>query len=122
MKRFHLMLIAIACIMSAMVSCGHSPEKISKREIIKETNRILKNSTTYFVSTEIEIGTYECNDDYERQILRKLEAANLITYDVERIAWWEKSFKTETTLMYLPDEKYIKDYICANYIEQEPLQ
>lgn len=34
----------------------------------------------------------------------------------------DKSFKTETTLMYLPDEKYIKDYICANYIEQEPLQ
>lgn len=31
----------------------------------------------------------------------------------------DKSFKTETTLVYLPDEKYIKDYICANYIEPE---
>jgi hypothetical protein len=32
----------------------------------------------------------------------------------------DKSFKTETTLVCLPDEKYIKDYICANYIEPEP--
>lgn len=32
----------------------------------------------------------------------------------------DKSFKTETNLVYLPDEKYIKDYICANYIEPEP--
>ena len=32
----------------------------------------------------------------------------------------DKSFKTETTLVYLPNEKYIKDYICANYIEPEP--
>lgn len=31
----------------------------------------------------------------------------------------DKSFKTETPLVYLPDEKYIKDYICANYIEPE---
>ena len=32
----------------------------------------------------------------------------------------DKSFKTETPLVYLPDEKYIKDYICANHIEPEP--
>lgn len=32
----------------------------------------------------------------------------------------DKSFKTETPLVCLPDEKYIKDYICANYIEPEP--
>lgn len=32
----------------------------------------------------------------------------------------DKSFKTETPLVYLPDEKYIKDYICVNYIEPEP--
>jgi hypothetical protein len=32
----------------------------------------------------------------------------------------DKSFKTETPLVYLPDEKYIKNYICANYIEPEP--
>lgn len=31
----------------------------------------------------------------------------------------DKSFKTETPLVYLPDQKYIKDYICVNYIEPE---
>ena len=100
MKKSYLMLIAIACTLSAMVSCGHSPEKISKREIIKEANKILKNSTTYFVTDEIKVGTYECNDDSERELLRKLEAAGLITYDVERIAWWEKSFNKETKTYY----------------------
>lgn len=29
----------------------------------------------------------------------------------------DKSFNTETPLVYLPDKKYIKDYICVNYIE-----
>jgi hypothetical protein len=105
MKKTYLMLITIACSLLAMVSCGHSPEKISKKEIIKEANRILKNSATYFVSDEIEIGTYECNDESEREFLRKLEAAGLITYNVERIAWWEKSFRSETKT-YLETEYY----------------
>lgn len=30
-----------------------------------------------------------------------------------------KSIKTENTLMYLPDEKYIKDYICVDYTESQ---
>ena len=34
----------------------------------------------------------------------------------------DKSFKTETPLVYLPDEKYIKDYICVNYIEPEVVE
>lgn len=33
----------------------------------------------------------------------------------------DKSFKTETPVVYLPSEQYIKDYICANYVEPEPL-
>ena len=31
----------------------------------------------------------------------------------------DRSIKTENTLMYLPDEKYIKDYICVDYTEPE---
>lgn len=31
----------------------------------------------------------------------------------------DKSLKTETTLMYLPSEQYIKDYICVDYTEPE---
>ena len=31
----------------------------------------------------------------------------------------DQSFKTETPLIYLPDKKYIKDYICVNYIEPD---
>lgn len=34
----------------------------------------------------------------------------------------DKSFKTETPLVCLPDEKYIKDYICVNYIEPEVVE
>ena len=100
MKKSYLMLLVCACALSVMMSCGHSPEEISKREIVKEVNKILKNSATYFVSDVIKVGTYECNDESEREILRKLEAAGLITYDVKRIAWWEKSFKNETKTYY----------------------
>ena len=32
----------------------------------------------------------------------------------------DRSIKMENTLMYLPDEKYIKDYICVDYTEPEP--
>lgn len=34
----------------------------------------------------------------------------------------DQSFKTETPLIYLPDKKYIKDYICATSIEPEPIE
>lgn len=31
----------------------------------------------------------------------------------------DKSLQTEAAVIYLPNEKYIKDYICVNYIEPE---
>lgn len=30
-----------------------------------------------------------------------------------------KSLQTESAVIYLPNKKYIKDYICVNYIEPE---
>lgn len=31
----------------------------------------------------------------------------------------DQSLQTEAAVIYLPNEKYIKDYICVNYIEPE---
>ncbi len=33
----------------------------------------------------------------------------------------DKSLSTETSTVYLPSEQYIKEYICVNYIEPEPI-
>ncbi len=37
------------------------------------------------------VGKYELSDSTQRARLRELEAAGLITYKVNRYAWWEKS-------------------------------
>lgn len=39
------------------------------------------------------VGSYECNDEATRLTLRKLKAAGLLDYKVERYAWWEKGSK-----------------------------
>lgn len=86
-----------ACVSVAflLASCSsHSPETISEGEILDEFNRLLKEDAKDVVFTSVEVGTYECNDESAREHLRKLQVAGLITYDVERLAWWEKSFKS----------------------------
>ena len=88
-------MLAVFAAVSVLTSCTfHSPDEISSRDITKEYNRVIEEQVANMVTVPVMIGKYECNDDGERYALRELEAAGLITYDVERLAWWEKAFKS----------------------------
>ena len=87
-------MLAVFAAVSVLTSCTfHSPDEISSRDITKEYNRVIEEQVTNMAVAPVCVGKYECNDEGERFALRQLEAAGLITYDVERLAWWEKSFK-----------------------------
>ncbi|MBR5333081.1 MAG: hypothetical protein IKV32_07290 [Muribaculaceae bacterium] len=87
-------MLAVFATMSVLSSCTfHNPDEISCRDIVKEYNRVIEEQVSNMVTVPVMIGKYECNDEGERYALRQLEAAGLITYDVERLAWWEKAFK-----------------------------
>ena len=89
-------LLTVLAVVSLLSSCTfHSPDEISSRDIVKEFNRQLEERVADISALTIEVGTYECNDEAQRYLLRELEAAGLITYNVERLAWWEKEVSTK---------------------------
>ena len=77
----------------AFVGCSQSPDSISESTILKQFNKQLAMEAAAEEYCPIQVGTYDCPNDTYRLKLRQLEAAKLITYDVERYAWWERSFK-----------------------------
>lgn len=94
-----LSLLALTTILSCFIilpSCRNNDGPTSK-EIVKECNNLLYQFGADSVVTYLLTGYYELNDPQSRCELKKLEAAGLITYKVERFAWWEKTetYKTE---------------------------
>lgn len=89
MKRFPILLILCGVILA--MSCTQTSDSISERFIVKQANKTLVKKAENSIFDTVEVGEYECNNDEERYQLRKLEAAGLITYDVTRYAWWEKT-------------------------------
>lgn len=94
MKRFNLLFSAIiVALLSA--SCGsQSPDTISQSTILKQVNQFLEDEAENAEYVPMQIGTFECNSDFERRLLRQLDAANIINYNVDRYVWWEKANKT----------------------------
>lgn len=66
-------------------------DSLTSKVIVKECNDLLYQIGEDSVVTQIRTGYYELNDSPSRCELKKLEAAGLITYQVERFAWWEKT-------------------------------
>ncbi len=96
MKKINLCLLAIAAI--AFASCGgHSPLKISKKEILNQCNKTLKEKGLDSAVVKVDTGYYELNEFAARGDLKKLEAAGIVTCDVERFAWWETVKEKKTT-------------------------
>lgn len=75
-------------------SCTSPQNTLSERAILKKFNQALVSQNDFQQYVGVQTGTYECNDTETRHILRELEAAGLITYSVERYAWWEKEMKS----------------------------
>ena len=81
-------MLAIAAI--ALASCGgKSPLKISNKEILKQCNKALLERGLDSAVVTVDTGYYELDAFNEREDLKKLEAAGIVTCDVERFAWWE---------------------------------
>ena len=96
MKKTHLLLLAFAAIILA--SCGgHSPLKLSEREILKQCNNDLVKSGSDSAIVVIPTGYFEVENQGIRCTLEKLQAAGVINYEVERFAWWEKIKEKKTT-------------------------
>ena len=89
MKKYYLFL-TLAAVMLVMSSCGDSPDSISGRKVKKLYNKQLKEACANQVFTQIDTGYYELNSASDRATLKRLEAAGLITYSVERYAWYNK--------------------------------
>lgn len=87
-------LIIISSTAAILTACGQVPSTISERCILKEVNHELVNQAVHQHFVTVKTGVYDCPDEAERENLRKLAAAGLVTYNVERYAWWEKSKKT----------------------------
>jgi hypothetical protein len=93
MKKSSLLLMSMFVAALTFVGCSQSPDSISESTILKQFNKQLAMEAEAEEFCPIQIGTYDCPSDSYRLKLRQLEAAKLITYDVERYAWWERSFK-----------------------------
>lgn len=90
---YFIAVVAIVAVGSLTSCMGHSPETISKGDIVDAYNEMLESKAENVITTELMLGTFECNDENEREMYRKLEAAGIVNYDVERLAWWEKGLK-----------------------------
>jgi len=110
-KTFILLVSAFAIMISA---CGHSPETISQKEIVKQVNNKLREAASDRMFAPVKTGMYECNDADYRLMLRKLAAAGLVNYDVERYCWWEKSQKNVKNA-YTVTHGYYYNYKTTEY-------
>lgn len=84
------------CLFAALfcvVGCTRSSDSISEKTILKAVNRLLEEKAISEKFEVLTVGSYECNDEAARLTLRKLKAAGLLDYKVERYAWWEKGSK-----------------------------
>lgn len=100
MKPFHFAKlfipgVFIIIVIASVSGCMKSPTSISKRVILNQTNKKMNLDACDRSVVWIRVGKYEVSDSTERARLRELAAAGLVTYNVTRYAWWEKSKTNE---------------------------
>lgn len=93
MKQFKTLLMTLLA-GGLLLSCSPSPDRVSSGDIVRQFNNLLKETAQQDSFVEVEVGEYEANSDYVRSRLRMLQAAGLVTYNVSRLPWWEKSVRT----------------------------
>lgn len=91
LRKVQLLLLLAVAVAFGACQHPHSPDNIQGKEILKQFNDYLKDNVMDRSFLTLAVGTYEYNNENMRLQLRQMEAAGLITYDVERYAWWEKS-------------------------------
>lgn len=96
--RRHFIFIMAVLGLGSLLSCGTSNDDITAKEIIKASNAMLVQQGADTAVANIVTGYYELNAKEGRDMLKRLEAAGLVTYDVERYAWWNTEHSTKRVL------------------------
>lgn len=99
-----------------MAGCNSSNDRINEKKIIKECNRMLKQTGQDTVTVNVVTGYYELEDEDSRCTLKRLEAAGLITYNVERFGWWNTQKGSKRVL-----DHYTSNYSYWYGWSQEPV-
>lgn len=112
-----LSLIGIAMMSMTFLfsSCSDSQDSISESQILKQCNKVLKESANDQTFCTIQTGYYELNSQSSRYALRRMAAAGLINYDVERYAWWKKEVHTYRERAGLNYYTYDWNYTTRSY-------
>lgn len=105
-------MMSVSCL---LCSCSDSQDSISERQILKQCNKMLEESASDKAFCTIKTGYYELNSQSSRYELRRLAAAGLITYDVERYGWWKKEVHTYRERAGLNYYTYDWNYTTRSY-------
>lgn len=106
MRHLTKILLAVLCL-AAAASCSPCNESnITESKILSLYNEQMHLDMTDVRVYALQTGTYECSDASAREALRRMEAAGLITYDVTRLAWWEKSIQSVKEYYDAPEYYY----------------
>lgn len=114
MKKFYLF-SALLVVASILVGCSQSPDSISERTIIKQVNELLEKHAQNQSYASLEIGKFEVNEDYHRYYLRQLAEAGIITYKVDRYAWWEREERAVRESYQVRRDYYWYSYYDTEY-------
>jgi len=82
----HAALVLLLCASAAFVSCGSSSrDEVSASQLKSQLNDRLEIEGEDFHYASVKVGFYEENSEAERYKLRKLAAAGVLTYEVQRM-------------------------------------
>ena len=93
-KTFFHVLVTCLIISATLVACSDNQTKLSAGTIVDRYNSLMADNAQIDHFVNLSVGHYEVSDT-ERLLLKKLEAADLITYSDQRYAWWEKEMVTK---------------------------
>jgi len=94
MKTYHILPAVTLLLAAIMTTSCTDTQKLTERKVVAEANEMLAKKGASEIYVPISIGRFECNDSSLRRTFAELEVAGLITYEVTRYAWWEKSLKS----------------------------
>ena len=109
--------MVVACAtLFVMSSCGDKSDKISSDEISDLFNKETESLKIDKEYVEIDTGYYELNCPEARLVLEKLASAGVITYNVERFAWWEECMTIKQWTIVKVEDTYYEgeDYLLSS--------
>lgn len=98
-----------------VTSCKDKPNELPEGRVTSLYQDKLEEDGDDVIYAWINEGYYEVDDLEARQALMKLQAAGLITYKVERFAWYNKIEESKSVLDHYKSDYYYDDYFGYSY-------